>query len=144
MPSPEIKVRPVAVDDMKFILSSWKQSWRTSPWAGTVRNDEYFKAISSTIEGLVARGADFKVAYFERVPTRILGWVCYEVLQDGLCCIHYVYIKDPYLNMGVGKKLIDECPGEKPGLYTHRYRHVVDSFADTEVWRHAPEVARRK
>lgn len=137
----DLKFRPAEADDVKFIMSSWKQSWRVSPWAGCVRNDEFFKVTRSTIEGLVLRGAEFKIAYIEKYPKRILGWVCYEVLPAGEACVHYLYVKDPYIALNIGKALVNECPGEKPGFYTHRYRQVTDACPE---WRHAPEIARRK
>lgn len=142
-PENDIKFRPAQAEDVKFIMSTWKQSWRVCPWAGTVRNDEFFKVIRNTIEGLVLRGAEFKIAYLEKYPTRILGWVCYEVLTQGECCIHYLYVKDPYIPLNIGVELINECPGTKPGFYTHRYRQVTDAIGEGG-WRHAPEIARRK
>lgn len=137
----DIIVRPAVVDDMKFIMSSWKQSWRVSPWAGCIRNDEFYDVTASTIEGLIARGAEFTVACLEKYQGRILGWLCYEVLPDGLTCVHYTYTKDPYLRMGIGALLVKEAKGTKPGLYTHRFNQVVEACPG---FRHAPEAARRK
>lgn len=139
--SSQIKFRGAGADDVKFIMSSWKQSWRVSPWAGTIRNDEFFKVVRATIEGLVLRGAEFIIAYIEKYPERILGWVCHEVLPTGECCIHYLYVKDPYIKLGIGEQLVEQAPGTKPGFYTHRYRQVTDAVHE---WRHAPEIARRK
>lgn len=140
MPS-EIVIRPAGEDDIKFVMSSWKQSWRVCPWAGVIRNDEYFDSIRSTIDGLIARGAVLQVACLASKPEAIIGWVCSELLSDGLCCIHYVYVKDPYLRNGIGEQLVDSCQGKKPGLYTFRFRQVVESC---QGYKHAPEVARRK
>ena len=136
-----VVLRPIAEADVSFIMSSWKRSWRVSPWAGVIRNDQYYDVMRSTIEGLIARGAEFRVACLETHPDRILGWCCYEQLPDGLCCIHYVYVKDPYLRMGIGEKLVDSAAGTKPGLYTFRTRQVTEACPG---WRHAAEVARRK
>lgn len=139
--SPNIYIRPASADDIKFIMSSWKQSWRTSPWAGVIRNDEYFASVRSTIDGLIARGASLFVACLRAQPDRILGWGCFETLTDGSACCHYIYVKDPYLRMGIGEALVGEAVGTKPGLYTFRFRQVVESCPG---WKHAPEVARRK
>jgi hypothetical protein len=122
-------------------MSSWKRSWRVSPWAGVIRNDEYYESIRSTIDGLIARGAELTVACYVEAQDRILGWICSEVLQDGLCCIHYIYVKDPYLGLNIGETLVKQASGRKPGLYTFRYRQVTDAC---KGWKHAPEVARRK
>jgi len=142
MPSAsKFTIRPAEAGDIKFIMSSWKQSWRVSPWAGCVRNDEYFDSISSTIEGLIARGATLQVACPESSPDRIAGWICSEQLPDGLCCVHYLYVKDPFLGMKIGDSLVEAASGKKPGLYTFRFRQVAEAC---QGWRHAPEVARRK
>ena len=137
----DIIIRAAGPDDIKFIMSSWKRSWRVSPWAGVVRNDEYYDSIRSTIDGLIARGSVLRVACLSDRPERILGWICYEVLSDGFCCVHYIYVKDPFIPLRVGAQLLDSADGTKPGLYTFRFRQVAD---ECQGWRHAPEVARRK
>lgn len=139
-----LSIRLATFEDIKFIMSSWKQSWRVSPWAGVIRNDEYFDVIQSTIDGLIARGATLQVACLESRPERILGWICSEVLPDGVCCIHYIYVKDPYLNQGIGEKLVEAAQGRKPGFYTFRYKQVSEACRSSEGWRHVPEIARRK
>jgi GNAT superfamily N-acetyltransferase len=141
-----LSIREACEADIGFIMSSWKRSWRVSPWAGCIRNDEYYASISSTIEGLVARGAYFLVAVPSGGPnvSRILGWACAEVLGDGTCAIHYVYVKDPYLRLGIGDKLVNAAKGTKPGLYTFRFHQVAEACSFAEGWRHSPEVARRK
>lgn len=142
MSNKEIIIRAAGPDDMRCIMDNWKQSWRTCPWAGCIRNDEYYDVTRSTIEGLISRGAKFLIASHESKPGRILGWVCYEVLADGLCCVHYLYVKDPFLRGGIDKQLVEACEGERPGLYSFRFRQVVEAVGPG--WRHAPEVARRK
>jgi len=141
-----VVIREAVADDVGFIMSSWKRSWRVSPWAGCVRNDEYYASIGSTIEGLVARGAYFLVAVPAGGPnlSRIMGWCCAEVLGDGTCAIHYVYVKDPYLRLGIGEKLVNAAKGTKPGLFTFRFHQVAEACPFSEGWRHAPEVARRR
>lgn len=142
--TPEIIIRPATRKDMDFVMSSWKKSWRTSPWAGCIRNDEYYSSIASTIEGLVLRGAAFYIACLDSRPDRILGWVCSEQLSAGEACIHYLYVKDPYIKWPIGKKLIEHVPGKKPGFYTFRYRQVAEACHYEQGWRHAPEIARRR
>lgn len=134
--------RPMEPGDSKFVLNSWKNSWRVCPYAGTVRNDEYYATIQSTIEGLALRGMKIEVATSE--SGRLIGFCASEVLQDGACCIHYLYVKDPYLATGVGRKLVERAPGTRPGFFTHRYRQVEDACPRTERWRWTPEIARRR
>jgi len=141
-----IQIRAASADDVNFIMSSWKRSWRESPWAGCIRNDEYYESIRSTIEGLVARGAEFLVAVPASGPdiSRIMGWVCSEALSDGVCAIHYLYVKDPFLRLGIGEQLVSAAKGTKPGFYTFRYHQVAEACKHSEGWRHRPEIARRR
>lgn len=138
--SNDIKVREPFASDVPFFFDSWLRSWRQCPWAGVIPNNLYFQLTRSTIEQLVARGAEFKVACLASDPERILGWICHE--QTGPdAVVHYAYTKDPYLGLGVTEALVAAIPGNKPGFYTFRYRQVVDAC---KGWRHAPEIARRK
>jgi len=139
---PNLKIRPANPDDINFVMSTWKRTWRTSPWAGCIRNDEYFKSIGSTIEGLIARGSELLVA--ESESGRLLGWCCHETLADSTCCIHYIYVKDPYISLGIGDQLVAATPGTKPGFYTFRYSQVAEACKHSEGWRHRPEIARRR
>lgn len=138
-----ITVRPAEPGDMKFVLSSWKRTWRVCPWAGVIRNDQFFASISDTIEGLILRGARIWVATPEGQSGVILGWLCCEVAKSGEAIIHYVYVKDPYLGAGIETKLYEAADGTKPGFYTFRYRQVVD-LCGPKGFRHAPEIARRR
>lgn len=148
MSSAEIEYRGARSDDFKFIFDSWLRSWRESPWAGVIPNNLYFPLTRSTIEQLVARGAEFVIACLAADPERILGWICYE--QTGpKAVVHYIYVKDPYLPLGIGDALVGQIPGQKPGFFTFRYRQVTDACQplrskDREGWVHAPEIARRK
>lgn len=140
----DILIRDSEPGDMNFIWDSWLRSWRKSPWAGTIPNNLYFQVTRSGIEQLVGRGAQFKVACTRTDLDQLLGWICYEVLKSGECVVHYAYTKDPYLGYRINDELLAECPGTKPGFYTHRYRQVAEICPHEEGWRHAAEIARRK
>lgn len=129
-------VRPATADDIPFVFDSWLNSWRTSKWAGVVRNCDYYSTTRSVIEDLIARGAVLLVA--DAGPT-LLGWVCAEE-KDGRAVLHYLYTKDAYLRLGVEERLLDAVPGVKPGFFTF-YLH---RFAKSVGWSFAPEIARRK
>lgn len=141
----EVEFRPAYSGDFAFIFDSWLRSWRKSPWAGIIPNNMYFPVTRSTIEQLVGRGAQFEVACLAADPERILGWICHE--QSGPdAVVHYIYVKDPYLPLGIGEALVERASGNKPGFYTFRYRQVVDACQPQgkDGWRHVPEIARRK
>lgn len=142
----EIIYRRATNEDISFIFDSWMRSWRKSPWAGVIPNNLYFPMTRSSIEQLVARGAEFEVACLAADPERILGWICHEKQLGPEAVIHYVYVKDPYLGLGIGEALVERAPGKKPGFYTYRYRQVVDACQPQgkDGWHHVPEIARRK
>lgn len=132
-------VRPPKKEDVPFVLNSWMKSWRKSKFSGVISNNEYFTVTRNNIEHLVARGAVFRVACLDSDEDAILGWICYEKLKTGEDCVHYIYIKDPYLKMGVSDALVKEV-GES-GFYTYKFSQVVE-FLPKYRW--VPEIARRK
>ena len=143
----DILIRPANPDDPRevaFIQETWKNSWRTCPYAGTIRNDRYYDTISDTIENLVVRGATFSVACSPARPNYVLAWACTEVARDGKCIVHYLYCKDAYLGSDARTLLIEAAAGQKPGFFSHHYRTVVESCPRRDGWRWAPEAARRK
>jgi hypothetical protein len=142
-PDNEVEYRGVYASDLSFIFDSWLRSWRNSPWAGCIPNNEYYPMTRSAIEQLVGRGAEFKVACLKADPERILGWICHELTGPD-AVVHYLYVKDPYLTLGIGDALVASIPGNKPGFYTYRYRQVSEACQHAAGWRHAPEIARRK
>lgn len=138
----EISVRGRVVDDLPFIFDSYLKSWRVSKFAGTIPNHLYFDTQRTLLEDLIARGAAIQVATPCGHDQVILGWACGEV-KDGKCVLHYLYIKDAFLEQHSGLRLpevlLESLPGEKPGFLTHRL-----PFKVTKEWRHTPEMARRK
>lgn len=132
--------RPAEPAELDFILDSWLKSYRTSPWAGVVRNHRYHEETRGTIEDLLGRGAKLTVASAPDTG-RVLGWVCHESKQDVLV-IHYIYVKDPFRKLGVGKSLIESLNPQGCALaYTFRTRaskYIVPGAL------FAPEIARRK
>lgn len=137
----EVGFREMHPDDWNFVLDSYLKSWRTCPWAGTLRNDLYYKVQRETLEGLISRGAKVTVSYPLSHPHLILGWICTEVLPDGATVVHYLMVKDAYIALGIGKQLVEKAVPGTRGFYTHRYRQVVDALPG---WVHRPEIARRK
>lgn len=113
--------RPVAPDELSFVLDSWLKSYRGSPWAGVLRNNRYFEETRGTIEDLLARGAKLNACVVEETQ-RIVGFICNES-KDLQACIHYVYVKDPYRRLGVAKELVRQATeGSRFVFYTFRTR----------------------
>lgn len=138
-----MKIRDVRREDVPLVFDSWMKSWRVNRYAGCISNNLFYTTTRSNIENLVARGAVIKIACLDSDENAILGWVCYEKLakpggQDEWC-VHYVYVKDPYLTKGVGQELAKQLPDS--GLYSYRCSQVEDFFPN---YRWVPEIARRK
>jgi len=133
-----ILIRPARAEDLNFIFDSWMKSWRVSKYAGTVPNHLFYEVQRTLIEDLLGRGADIIIAYPENHENAILGWACGEE-KDGATVLHYLYIKDPYLGLGIPARLISELRGSSPGFVTHKLPNK-----ELTAWRHVPEMARRK
>jgi GNAT superfamily N-acetyltransferase len=134
--APEFVIRRAVAEDIPFVFSSWLDSWRTSRWAGVVRNNDYYATTRAVIEDLLARGALLLVA---EAHGTLLGFICGEE-KDGTTVQHYLYVKDPFHGFGVEERLADALPGRKPGFFTfYQYR-----LSKSKAWKWAPEIARRK
>ncbi len=114
------------------------KSWRESKYAGTIPNHLYYNVQRTLIEDLIARGASLVVAHPDGRDDVILGWACGEE-KDGAAVLHYLYVKDPFLGLGIADQLLTGLPGTKPGFITHRL-----SSREWKAWKHVPEMARRK
>jgi len=134
-----MKVRAANKNDVPFILDSWMKSWRKSKFSGCIGNDKYYDVTRANIENLVRRGSKFKVVCLDTDENAILGWACIENLKDGNTAVHYIYVKDPYLKMGVPNKLTEDLP--TTGFYTYKFNQVVEFLPG---WKWVPEIARRK
>lgn len=136
-------IRDAKREDVPLIFDSWMKSWRVNKYAGVISNNLFYPTTRANIEHLVGRGATIKVACLESDVDTILGWVCYEHVPqlDGsvVPCVHYVYVKDPYLTKGVGEELAALLP--ETGFYTYRCSQIDDWFPK---YRWEPAIARRK
>lgn len=124
-------------EDLSYVYDTWLNSWRSSPWAGTVPNHLYFDTQRATIAGLLARGASVRVCHFPGSPDLVQGWCCYEVKGE-TTVLHYIYVADPYLEPAITQHFKDSVLGDR-GLVTHQ--QCKRTF---RKWKHVPEIARRK
>lgn len=133
--------RPIEPGDVALVLDSWIKSWKVSPFAGTVGNHLIHEVTRVTIEQLLERGARVLVACDSDRPAKIRGWLCYEVLDDGLC-IHYAWSRQS--RKGIARALLAEVREKHPGrlFYTHRTPEGDAFLQGRASW--VPEIARRK
>lgn len=137
--------RAARPSDVPFILDSWIKSFRESPWAGVVPNNQFYAVTREAIEGLLARGAKLTIACSRADEDQILGWTCLEPVRDGTAC-HFTYVKDPYRKRGLATELLTHgthSPQEGDRrFYTFRTR--CSSYFSRTGWVHEPAIARRK
>lgn len=134
----EILVRDKVAEDLPLVFDSYLKSWRVNKAAGTIPNHLFFEVQRTLLEDLISRGAVLKIAYPAGHENLILGWALAEV-KEGKTVLHYLYVKDPYLGLGLPEVLLKSLPGDKPGFLTHKLY-----LKETKEWRHTPEMARRK
>ncbi len=129
-------------DELALVYSSWCESFKKSPWAGCIRNDQYQMVQHATIQGLLARGAKITVSLAPQIPDifegrRVMAWCCFEPAIETM---HYLYVKSDYRKKGVGKALLSEVASKwfRP-TYTHRTR---GSALLPKKWRWDPTPSR--
>jgi len=131
-------IREMEAKDFNFVIDSWLKSFRTSPWAGVVPNNQYYSLYMGVIEQLIVGGATIYVAEDE---DKLLGFICCSVTDDGFGVIHYIYVKKNYRHWDVLPSLLDKVLGITPGFYTFRTHNIYKLLPG---WKFAPEIARRK
>lgn len=114
-----VTLRRAEEKDISFIFNSWLKSYRTSYFAKSIGNTIYFSEHHKVIEKL-AKTSEVLVACNSEDPDQIYGYMCAEKI-DGIFCLHYVYIKQPFRRLGVGKLLLSsfDRDSEQASVYTH-------------------------
>ena len=99
--------RPAA-DEWPLVFDSWANSYRKSPFAGTIPNHLYPEVSRAAANDIVARpGARVVVAVMD-LPEggrRVMG---YAVAEPRRNCLHWLFVKQAYRRLGVAKSLVAE------------------------------------
>ena len=110
-------------DEFPFIFDSWANSFRKSPWAGCVPNHLWPTVSCECSKSILDRGAVVLVAVtsIEGRPDerRVMGYVVFEPERRVL---HWLYVKDDYRKMGIGRELLSAACPDGMWTYTHRTR----------------------
>jgi hypothetical protein len=99
-----IKIRDAEENDVNFIFNSWLNSFRNGYLPHQVDNTIYFAEQHKIIERLL-RSAHVKIAINELEPDNILGYICYETIEN-IFTLHYAYTKHTFRKMGVFSQLV--------------------------------------
>jgi GNAT superfamily N-acetyltransferase len=126
--------------DYNFVLSSWAHSFKGSPWAGVVPNNDWHASMKNIIDQLQTRGSEVVMAVADDDRDQIMGYVCYEKSLAGIPVIHYIFVKDDFRREGLGTALLG-VTGNGSLIYTFR---TEDSQYLNKMGTHVPAIARRK
>jgi hypothetical protein len=150
-----LEYRQAVETDLRFVVGSWVDSYRTAHAAGLISMDDW-KAVMKpqVVKVLLRPGIEVIVAFKpgEQAPSDIYGWVCIERnvfaptkgLEDGRrvestvlipVVVHYIFVKFLYRRSSIASGLLRAARRDptKPMVYTCK-TGVVKQIAD----RHRP------
>ncbi len=118
-PKSEITIRPANLEDVPFIFSSWLKSYRDAPAVRGVPNSIYYARQHDLITAVFARkNVRVYIACAPDEPSQIFGYLVGEALDSGPV-LHFLYVKHPMRNFGVGKYLESHLLSVVPGQLTY-------------------------
>lgn len=142
---PKVSFRPQVESDLNFILSSYAESFRRSPYSGVLPDKAYYDAARDHFSQIMKRENAqtlLCVAEGEAPPNDLFAWVVWE---PGV--LHYVYVKHLFRGMGVARDLLRRTgldPTKATCTYTHRTKFSGDYLREheTQRWKYDPKAAR--
>ena len=123
MSNPEtlpIVFRPIAYEDKAFIFNSWLKSFRNGFMVKNVDNTIYFLNHHKIVDSCTTKGTT--IICCDAQDSRIIyGYICFEHIE-GQFVLHYIYIKEVYRKLGLGKMLLEKTGHDFNilGCYTHQ------------------------
>ena len=119
---PPVRLRKATQDDVNFIFNAWLKSFKVSNFARTITNTIYFAEHHKIIERLL-KGNETIIACNNEDPTQIYGFINAGRV-DGIFCLNYIYVKQSFRNLGIGKALLNafEHDPSTASVYTHHTR----------------------
>lgn len=116
----QLRFRDACQQDVAFIFNSWLKSNRHSAGLFDVPTPVYFAQHHLLIEGLL-KNCTTTMACNVDDASQIFGFIVYETVE-GTPVIHYIYVKEPYRQLGLGRVLTEQAQIDinKPFFTTHR------------------------
>ena len=108
-------IRELRPDDIPFVTATWLLNYRShNPFAGDLRRDVY-REQQQTIIARLLRTASGRVACDAGDENVIYGYTIYAP-----SVLHYLYVKEAFRKMGIGRQLLEAAGAQLPLLsYTH-------------------------
>jgi hypothetical protein len=99
-------IRPIdPKKDLNFILSSWLKSYRNSDFATCISNDTYYAFHQGLISQILTHPTNtLTIIASVEDPDQILGYASYSITKP---IIHYIYMKQPFRRLGLGRYLFE-------------------------------------
>lgn len=116
---PPFRLRKATQEDVGFIFNAWLKSYKYSLFAKNITNTIYFSEHHKVIENLLKKHETL-IACNNEDPSQIYGFINAGQI-DGFFCLNYIYVKQSFRNLGVGKALLngfDHNP-EHASVITH-------------------------
>jgi GNAT superfamily N-acetyltransferase len=113
-------------EEENFAYAAWKTSllntpeWRDRPKAAA------YAVLNPHVNGLIERSA----VLMARQGKKLLGFIVFEVNQDGDFLLHYVYVKHTHRRQGVGRELLLAALENSPGAGRTLYTQATTRFAE--------------
>jgi ribosomal protein S18 acetylase RimI-like enzyme len=105
-------IRSMTEADIPFIFSSWLKSYKNSQ--PHVDSDIYYQGQHKLIE-CILQGNNVLISSPEEDQDTIIGYIVYSA-----DCLHWLYVKSTYRNMGFARSMIDVAFQSKtPTYYSH-------------------------
>lgn len=100
-------MRETTAEDLPFIFNSWLKSFRFNEDASRMSNGVYFGYFKELVTGLL-ESSSIVVACNPDDSTQIYGYAVYDHKEDiDLFVLHYIYVKYPFRNLGIGKRILE-------------------------------------
>lgn len=119
---PPVRLRKAGQEDVGFIFNAWLKSYKFSQFARNITNTIFFAEHHKVIERLLKQNETI-IACNNEDPSQIFGFINAGTV-DGILCVNYIYVKQSFRNLGVGKALLnafEHDPGSA-AVYTHHTR----------------------
>lgn len=126
-------------EEYALVFDSWARSYRRSPWAGTVPNHLWDAVSREGAKGILDRPGTRVIVALPDATRRVMG---YSVSDPAAGILYWLYVKDDYRRLGVGRALLRETVATfNPNVqwrYTHRTRASQGFLGEPFRWDPVP------
>lgn len=113
-------IRDASENDIEYIYTNWLKNFRHQSYAAIVQGPIYYDNYKKIIDHILLN-AHTKVACLKENQEVILGFMTYQPK-----IIHYIYVKDPFRELGVAKSLYQTIfKDDEDVQITHQTKKIV-------------------